>query len=117
MNGTLAKRNPEEAEDIPTAKNRRVIGQTGTAERLQEDDYDLCELISAFKKVMNIVELKPCNEPKHDMSRFLRGKTKSIMNHLSKELEEKMVNQRESQICETKTVKIKQRNHTSVASA
>ena len=33
--------------------------------------------------------LKPRKEQKHDMSRFLRGKTKSIMNHLIKKLEEK----------------------------
>ena len=52
-------------------------------------DDDPCNLTSAFEETLKKIVLKPRKDQKHDMSQFLRGKSKSILIHLSKELEMK----------------------------
>jgi hypothetical protein len=49
-------------------------------------DDDPCNLTSAFEENLKKIELKPRKDQKHDMSQFLRGKSKPILIHLSKEL-------------------------------
>ena len=46
-----AKRRPEESNDTPDPKKRKVDEQTGAGEveKPQEDDNDPCQLTSAFK--------------------------------------------------------------------
>lgn len=85
------KRKSEKDDDISTPKKRTVDVQTGAGEMEKEDDS--CNLTSAFKDSLKKVGFKPRKEQKHDMSQFLRGKTKSILGQTkqnqSKELKEK----------------------------
>ncbi|CAB4015603.1 Gastrula zinc finger [Paramuricea clavata] len=57
--------------------------------RVAYGDDDPCNLTSAFEESLKKIELKPRKDQKHDMSQFLRVKSKPILIHLSKELEMK----------------------------
>ena len=85
------KRKLEEVGEIPATNRPRAWEQTGAgeAEKSQEDDDDLCNLATAFQNSFKKVELKPRKDQKHDMSQFVRGKSKPILNRLLKELKEK----------------------------
>lgn len=75
----------------PTAKKIRVDGQTGKGKpkpQIEETD-NACSFTTAFEGSLKKLELKARKDQKQDMFRFLRGKTKPILNHLAKELIEK----------------------------
>ena len=81
------KRKLEEVCEIPATNRPRVCEQTGAgeAEKPQADDDDLCNWITAFQNSLKKVELKPRKDQRHNMSQFLCGKSKPIVNLLLKE--------------------------------
>ena len=88
------KRKLNEDGGSPTPKKMRSEIQVGEGEpydRNKEDENleNPCSSTGAFNDTLKKVELKPRKDQKHDMSNFLRGKTKSIYSHLTKNLEEK----------------------------
>ena len=87
--GNPLKRKRDEDDTSPTPKKVRVDVQVGEGEpknHIEEEDGNPCNSTTAFEGSLKKVELKPRKDQKQDMSRFLRGKTKPILNHLSKEL-------------------------------
>ncbi|CAB4018000.1 Gastrula zinc finger, partial [Paramuricea clavata] len=52
-------------------------------------DDDPCNHTSAFEESLKKIKLKQRKDQKHDMSQFLRVKSKPMLIHLSKELEVK----------------------------
>ena len=82
------KRGREEDDINPTPKKVRVDSQIGECKpdsQVEEETTTPAVLFQLLKKI----ELKPRKDQKQGMSHFLRGKTKPILNHLSKELIEK----------------------------
>ena len=89
--GNTLKRKRDEDDTNPTPKKARVDVQTGEGKpenQIAETDNP-CSSTTAFEGSSKKIELKPCKDQKQDMSRFLRGKTKLILNRLAKELVEK----------------------------
>ncbi len=84
--GNSLKRKRDEDDRNPAPKKMRGDVQIGKGE--PENDNP-CSSTTAFKDTLKKVELKPRKDQKRDMSHFLRGKTKPVLNHLSKELAEK----------------------------
>lgn len=83
------ERKPEQPSDTPTAKKPRVGDQIGEGEVEKPlGDDDSYQSTSTFEDYLKKIELIPRKEQKHCMSRFLRGKTKPVINRLSKELKE-----------------------------
>ena len=89
--GNPLKRRRDEDDSSRAPKKVRVENQVGESEpdRQVEENDDPCSSTSAFENSLKKIELKPRKDQKQDMSHFLRGKTKPILNHLSKELIEK----------------------------
>ena len=86
------KRKREGDNSGPTSKKMRVENQVGKGEpgsQVEEENDNPCGTTTAFDNSLKKVELRPRKDQKQDMSHFLRGKTKPILNHLSKELTEK----------------------------
>jgi hypothetical protein len=75
---TMAKRSKEIVTPDYTSTKKYEVGA---------GDDDPCNLTSAFEENLKKIELKPRKDQKHDMSQFLRGKSKPILNHLLKDLE------------------------------
>ena len=89
--GNSLKRKRGEGDTSPTPKKVRVDVQTGEGKpgrQVEENDIP-CSSTTAFEDSLKKIELKPRNNQKQDMSHFLRGKTKPILNHLSNDLIEK----------------------------
>ena len=89
--GNQLKRKRDEDDTSPTSKKARVGVQTGEGKQenqIEETDNPFSST-TAFEGSLKKIELKPRKDQKQDMSRFLRGKTKPILNHLAKELVEK----------------------------
>jgi hypothetical protein len=89
--GNPLKRGHEEDDSSPAPKKMRGEDQIGEGEpgnQVEENDSP-CSSTTAFEDSLKKIELKPRKDQKQDMSHFLRGKTKPILNHLSKELVEK----------------------------
>ena len=89
--GNSLKRKRDEDDTSPTPKKVRVDVQTGEGKpgcQVEENDIP-CSSTTAFEDSLKKIELKPRNDQKQDMSHFLRGKTKPILNHLSNDLIEK----------------------------
>ena len=89
--GNSLKRKRDEDDTSPTPKKVRVDVQTGEGKpgcQVEENDIP-CSSTTAFEDSLKKIELKPRNDQKQDMSHFLRGKTKPILNHLSNNLIEK----------------------------
>ncbi len=90
--GNSRKRKHEEDDRNPALKKLRADVQIGKGEpdnQVEEENDNPCSSTAAFEDSLKKVELKPRKDQKQDMSHFLRGKTKPILNHLSKELAEK----------------------------
>ena len=89
--GKLLKRKREQDDSGPVTKKVRDENQTGEGKpgrQVEENDIP-CSSTTAFEDSLKKIELKPRNDQKQDMSHFLRGKTKPILNHLSNDLTEK----------------------------
>jgi hypothetical protein len=89
--GNPLKRGREEDYSSPTPKKVRVENQIGEGEsdsQVEENDNP-CSSTTAFEDSLKKIELKPRKDKKQDMSHFLRGKTRPILNHLSKQLVQK----------------------------
>ncbi|XP_028418906.1 zinc finger protein 792-like [Dendronephthya gigantea] len=85
-------RRPDEDDSGPVPKKARAdiqIGKGETASQVEENDNNPCGSTTAFEDSLKKIELRPRKNQKHDMSQFLRGKTKPILKHLSKELGKK----------------------------
>ena len=90
--GNFLKRKRDEDDSGPATKKVRDDVQTGEDKpenHVEEENDNPCSSTTAFEGSLKKLELKPRKNQKQDMSRFVRGKTKSIFNHLSKELIEK----------------------------
>ena len=89
--GNPLKRGREEDDSSPTPRKVRVENQIGEGESDSqvEENNNPCSSTTAFEDSLKKIELKPRKDQKQDMSHFLRGKTKPILNHHSKELVEK----------------------------
>ena len=79
----------DENDSGPTPKKIRVENQVGEDEPDEQGDNP-CNSTTAFEDSLKKIELKPRKDQKQDMSHFLHGKTKPILNHLSNELVKKM---------------------------
>ncbi|XP_028417042.1 uncharacterized protein LOC114541307 [Dendronephthya gigantea] len=66
---------------------RVQIGEGEPNNQVEEDNP--CSSTSAFEDSLKKIQLRPWKDQKQDVSHFLRGKTKSILSHLSNELAEK----------------------------
>ncbi|XP_028419265.1 PR domain zinc finger protein 10-like [Dendronephthya gigantea] len=66
-------------------KRRPDENDSGEPDNHVEEDNP-CSSTTAFEDFLKKIELKPRKDQKQDISHFLRGKTDSILNHLSKEL-------------------------------
>ena len=89
--GKSLKRKRDEDDTSPTPKKVKIVVQTGEGKpgrQVEENDIP-CSSTTAFEDSLKKIELKPRNDQKQDMSHFLRGKTKPILNHLSNDLIEK----------------------------
>lgn len=89
--GNPLKRGRDEDDSSPVPKKVGVdvqIGEGKPDSQVEENDNP-CSSTTAFEDSLKKITLKPRKDQKHDMSQFLRGKTKPILNHLSKELVEK----------------------------
>ena len=89
--GNPLKRKRDEDDTGPTPKKVRVDVQTGEGKlgRQVEETDNPPSSTTAFEDSLKKIELNPRNDQKQDMSHFLRGKTKPILNHLSNDLIEK----------------------------
>ena len=90
--GNPLKRGRDEDDSNPTAKKMRDDNQVGEGEpdnQVGEENDNPCSSTTAFEDSLKKIEMKPRKDQKQDMSHFLRGKTKPILHHLSKELVEK----------------------------
>ena len=88
--GKPLKRGRDEDDNSPAPKKMRVqIGEGESDSQVEENDNP-CSSTSAFEDSLKKIELKPRKDQRQDMSHFLRGKTKSILSHLSGELVKKM---------------------------
>jgi hypothetical protein len=90
--GNPLKRGREEDDINPTPKKVRVDSQIGESKpdsQVEEENDNPCSFTSAFEDSLKKIELNPRKDQKQGMPHFLRGKTKPILNQLSKELIEK----------------------------
>ena len=87
--GNTLKRKYDALDTTSKAKRNKVDETAHSNDKIGLGDNDLCNLTSAFEENLKKIELKPRKDQKHDMSQFLRGKSKPILIHLSKELETK----------------------------
>ena len=90
--GNSSKRKRDEDDSGPASKKVRGENQVGEGKpenHVEEENDNPCSSTTAFKDSLKKIELKPRKDQKQDMSRFLRGKTKPILNHFAKELVEK----------------------------
>lgn len=83
--GNSLKRKRDEDDSGPTPKKVKIVVQAGEGkpENHVEENNNPCSSTTAFEGSLKKIELKPRNDQKQDMSHFLRGKTKPILNHLS----------------------------------
>ena len=88
---TLKKKSDDAVDTISKAKRSKVDETVHSSDQIGNGhgDDDPCNLTSAFEENLKKIELKPRKDQKQDMSQFLRGKSKPILIHLSKELEMK----------------------------
>jgi hypothetical protein len=89
-NGNTLKRKSDDGVDTTSEVKRSKVDETAhSSDQIGHGhgDDDPCNLTSAFEENLKKIELKPRKDQKHDMSQFLRGKSKPILIHLSKELE------------------------------
>ncbi|CAB4039210.1 Gastrula zinc finger, partial [Paramuricea clavata] len=89
--GNPLKRGRDEDDSSRAPKKVRVENQIGEGEpdNQVEENNNPCSSTTAFEDSLKKIELKPRKDQKQDMSRFLRGKTRPILTHLSNELVEK----------------------------
>ena len=89
--GKLLKRKREQDDSGPATKKVRGENQVGESKpenHVEEENDNPCRSTTAFEGSLKKIAMKPRNNQKQDMTRFLHGKIKSILNHLSKELVE-----------------------------
>ena len=87
-NGNTLKRKSDDPVDTTSEANRSKVDETAhPSDQIGYGDDDPCNLTSAFENNLKKIELKSRKDQKHDMSQFLRGNSKPILIHLSKELE------------------------------
>ena len=88
--GNTLKRESDYPVDTTSKAKRSNFDETAhSSDQIGHEDDDPCNLTSAFEENLKKIELKPRKDQKHDMSQFLRGKSKPILIHLTKELEMK----------------------------
>ena len=91
--GNSSKRKRDEDDSGPATKKVRGENQVGGQTREPRRGRKRPPLqFNNSEGSLEKLELKPRKDQKQDMSRFLRCKTKSILNHLSKGLTEKRGN-------------------------
>ena len=87
------KRKREEDDSNPASKKMRGENQIGKGEldndQVEKENDNSCSSTTAFEDTLKKIEMKPRKDQKQDMSHFLRGKTKPILNHLLNELVKK----------------------------
>ena len=89
--GKLLKRKREQDDGGPATKKVRGENQVGESKpenHVEEENDNPCSSTTAFEGPLKKIAMKPRNNQKQDMTRFLHGRIKSILNHLSKELVE-----------------------------
>ena len=90
--GDSLKRKRDEGDSGPSQKKVRAENQVGEGKpenHVEEESDNPCSSTTAFEDSLKKIEPKPRKDQKQDMSHFLRGKAKTILNHLSNELVEK----------------------------
>ena len=90
--GNSLKRKCDKDDSGPATRKVRgesQVGEDKPGNHVEEENGNPCSSTTAFEGSLKKLELEPRKGQKQDMSRFLRGKTKSILNHLSQELIEK----------------------------
>jgi hypothetical protein len=88
---TLKRKSDDPVGTTSKAKRSKVDETAQPSDQIGRGhgDDNPCNLTSAFQENLKKIELKPRKDQKHDMSQFLRGKSKPILIHLSKQLEMK----------------------------
>ena len=87
------KKKREEDDSSPASKKMRGENQIRKGEldneQVEKENDNSCGSTTAFEDTLKQIELKLRKDQKQDMSHFLRGKTKPILNHFLNELVKK----------------------------
>ena len=83
--GNSLNRKRDDDDSGPATKKVRGENQVGEGKpenHVEDENENPCSSTTAFEDSLKKIELKPRKDQKQDMSHFLRGKTKPILNHL-----------------------------------
>ena len=89
---TSKRKSDDAVHTTSKAKRSKVYETAHSSNKIghgRGDDDPCINLTSAFEESLKKIELKPRKDQRHDMSQFMRVKSKPILIHLSKELEMK----------------------------